>query len=184
MVELLFHKRDDILSCSRCLYRSLVLLTPGTASACSSSSFSFTTMISYILFIAALFSSQTHSMVLPTNDPIASGQNLTLSGLLNMVNFQCSHEKSWVNIPHFDLGQCFATMYVLMDHENMNPYGPDKHQKFVSPRADAGQGRGNAVLTPRKYVARKYNPSPRRVSLCTPPLSANRFRADFGPGSR
>ncbi|KAL8956291.1 MAG: hypothetical protein Q9193_006151, partial [Seirophora villosa] len=110
-------------------------------------------MISYVLFIAALFSFHTHSMVLPTSDPIANRQNLTLPGLLDTVDFQCSHDKSWVNGPNFEIGQCFATMYVMMDHEDLNPYGPDRHQKFVSPRADAGQGRGNAVLTPRKYVA-------------------------------
>lgn len=118
----------------------------------------------YFFLIAAFISQHAKCAVLPILGSDTQQPNSTVLGLQRTLNFQCSHEPTWTNVPFFDIRQCFVVIMKMLYEEGINPAQPDTvRRQFVSRVGHAREGLGGPIRTPRKYVARK--PSPKLYCL-------------------
>lgn len=120
----------------------------------------FSLVVSYLVVSAAFFSQHARCRILPISIPPNGKLNATLSEAVNAIDFRCSNDKSWRDGPDFIIQQCYAAIMVMMHQEDVDPFEPDSspRKEFVTPHARAQRVSPDALLTPRKYVARKQIP--------------------------
>lgn len=128
------------------------------ARSCSSKSSALCSFVSCLLISAAFLSRYVECTALPIVDLDGKQPNSTVSSSPNTLNFQCSYERTWTNIPHWDIDECYATIMYMVHEEGLDPAGRDiEYREFVSTFAHPQPGPRRPILTPRKYVVGKLS---------------------------
>ena len=93
--------------------------------------------------------------VLPANSAFRNGSSLFLPTSPNMVDFHCSHERSWSDQQWFEVKECGVALLYMTFKEMSNPSHGTTPREFVAPRARSSGRFGEPIMTPRKYVVRE-----------------------------
>lgn len=118
----------------------------------------FSWVISCLLIYTAFVPQYAICKVLPVDLLYGKNPNSTLSVSGDAVDFRCSHDKTWVDTRFFEVKQCYVAIMFMMHEEGIDPTpsgDPPKREEFIAQNARPQQGSSGALLTPRKYTARK-----------------------------